>query len=99
MAHGVDSTRSRFTARRAFATAVYRSELAREVQMLGYAISVTGADGRWELEGYSREQVMAFSRRRQDIEQALAQLGLNGAAAAQNIAHRADSRRSQRDEE
>jgi conjugative relaxase-like TrwC/TraI family protein len=70
-----------------FASAVYRSELAREVRALGYDIKVTGVDGRWELEGYSREQVMAFSRRRQDIEQALAQSGLSGAAAAQNIAH------------
>ncbi|WP_425151800.1 MobF family relaxase [Candidatus Binatus sp.] len=70
-----------------FASAVYRSELAREVRSLGYDIKVTGADGRWELEGYSREQVMAFSRRRQDIEQALARNGLSGAAAAQNIAH------------
>ncbi len=70
-----------------FATAVYRSELARNAQSLGYAIEVTGADGRWELQGYTREQVMAFSRRRQDIEEALARRGLNGAAAAQNIAH------------
>ena len=70
-----------------FASAVYRSELAREALSLGYDIRVTGADGRWELEGYSREQVMAFSRRRRDIEQALAQNGLSGAAAAQNIAH------------
>ena len=42
-----------------FATAVYRSELAREAQRLGYRIDVTGADGRWELEGYTREHVMA----------------------------------------
>jgi conjugative relaxase-like TrwC/TraI family protein len=75
-----------------FATAVYRSELAREVQGLGYGIEITGADGRWELQGYTREQVMAFSRRRQDIERALSKQGLNGAAAAQNIAHQ--SRRS-----
>ncbi len=34
-----------------FATAVYRSELAREVQRVGYRIDVTGADGRWELRG------------------------------------------------
>jgi conjugative relaxase-like TrwC/TraI family protein len=71
----------------AFATAVYRSELAREVQNLGYRINVTAADGRWELAGYTREQVMAFSRRRQDIEEEMARQGLNGAAAAQNIAH------------
>ena len=62
-----------------FATAVYRSELAREAQRLGYRIDVTGADGRWELEGYTREHVMAFSRRRQDIEAAMARRGLNGA--------------------
>lgn len=47
-----------------FATAVYRSELAREVQRPGYRIELTGRDGRWELEDYSREQVMAFSQRR-----------------------------------
>ena len=34
-----------------FATAVYRSELARNAQSLGHAIQVTGADGRWELQG------------------------------------------------
>src|SRR5512146_41249 len=71
----------------AFARAVYRSELAREVQNLGYRIDVTGADGRWELEDYTREQVMAFSRRRQDIEAEMERRGVNGAAAAQNIAH------------
>jgi conjugative relaxase-like TrwC/TraI family protein len=71
----------------AFASAVYRSELAREVRNLGYRIDVTGADGRWELEGYTREQVMAFSRRRQDIEAEMERRGVNGAAAAQNIAH------------
>lgn len=81
-----------------FASAVYRSELAREVRSLGYGISVTGGDGRWELEGYSREQVMAFSRRRQDIEQALAENGLSGAAAAQNIAHQSRLAKQQRDE-
>ncbi|MHB8383633.1 MAG: MobF family relaxase [Candidatus Binataceae bacterium] len=81
-----------------FASAVYRSELAREVRSLGYGITVTGADGRWELAGYSREQVMAFSRRRQDIEQALAQNGLSGAAAAQNIAHQSRLSKQQRDE-
>ncbi len=82
-----------------FATAVYRSELAREVQRLGYGIEISGRDGRWELDGYSREQVMAFSRRRQDIEQTLAREGLTGADAAQNIAHRTRLSKDHRDEE
>ena len=82
-----------------FATAVYRSELAREVQQLGYEIRIAGPDGRWELAGYTREQVMAFSRRRQDIEQTLAREGLAGAKAAQNIAHRTRLSKDHRDEE
>ncbi|HVA39105.1 MAG TPA: MobF family relaxase, partial [Candidatus Binataceae bacterium] len=82
-----------------FATAVYRSELAREVQRLGYRIDVTGADGRWELRGYTREQLMAFSRRRQDIEQEMKRQGLNGAAAAQNIAHQSRLSKDARSED
>jgi len=82
-----------------FATSVYRSELALKVQDLGYRIDVTGADGRWELAGYTREQVMAFSRRRQDIEAAMARQGLNGAAAAQNLAHQTRCPKDRRDEE
>src|SRR6266852_1313176 len=50
-------------------------------------------------DGYTREQVMAFSRRRQDIEQALACEGLAGAEAAQNIAHRTRLSKDQRDEQ
>jgi conjugative relaxase-like TrwC/TraI family protein len=64
-------------------SAIYRSELAREAQALGYKIQVTAANGSWELEGYSREQVMAFSQRRQDIEQRMAAAGLSGPKAAQ----------------
>lgn len=82
-----------------FATAVYRSELARVAQNLGHPIEVTGADGRWELQGYTHEQVMAFSRRRQDIEQGLAQRGLSGAAAAQNIAHQSRLSKDRRSED
>ena len=83
----------------AFATAVYRSELARQVQQLGYEIRVAGHDGRWELAGYTRERVMAFSRRRRDIERALARKGLAGAEAAQNVAHRTRLSKDHRDEE
>jgi len=82
-----------------FASAVYRSELAYEVQRLGYGIRVGGQDGRWELDAYTREQVMAFSRRRQDIERAMARSGLTGTGAAQNIAHQTRLSKDQRDEE
>src|SRR5580704_13616018 len=64
-------------------SAIYRSELAREVQALGYKIQVTAANGSWELEGYSREQVIAFSQRRQDIEERMAAAGQSGPKAAQ----------------
>jgi conjugative relaxase-like TrwC/TraI family protein len=70
-----------------YGSAVYRSELAREVQQLGYRIEVTpGKNGAWELEGYTRDQIVAFSQRRQDIEQAMAERGLSGPKAAQIIA-------------
>lgn len=82
-----------------FATAVYRSELAREAQRLGYEIEVTGTDARWELRGYTRAQVMAFSRRRQEIAETLSRQGLNGAAAAQNIAHQSRRSKDRRCEE
>ena len=82
----------------AFATATYRSELAREVEGLGYRIEFTGRDGRWELEGYSREQVMAFSQRRRDIEERLEREGLSGAAAAQIAAHRSRLAKRHEDE-
>jgi conjugative relaxase-like TrwC/TraI family protein len=80
------------------ATAVYRSELGREVQALGYRIAVTAADGRWELQGYTREQVMAFSRRRQDIEALLNHQNSTGAAAAQIAAHQSRLAKEKRDE-
>ena len=83
----------------AFATAVYRAELSREVQRFGYAITVTEKDGRWELEGYTREQLMAFSLRRQAIERELAKLGINGASAAQIAAHRSRLSKDQRGED
>jgi hypothetical protein len=67
-------------------SAVYRTELSREVQRLGYRIQVTAANGAWELESYTREQVMAFSARRQQILERLAEQGLSGPKAAQIVA-------------
>ncbi|MCE4538234.1 conjugative relaxase [Pelomonas sp. P7] len=57
--------------------AYYRSELAKEVQALGYELRVTHADGRFELAHVGTEQVKAFSNRSQMIEQALQSQGLS----------------------
>jgi hypothetical protein len=54
-----------------WATAVYRSHLAERLGQLGYGIEPTGRRGEWELAGYTRDQIMEFSNRRQDIEQEL----------------------------
>jgi conjugative relaxase-like TrwC/TraI family protein len=82
----------------AFATAVYRAELARTAQSLGYEVSLTGQRGEWELSGYSRADIEAFSQRRQDITQRLAEQGLNSAAAAQIAAHQTRLTKDQRSE-
>ena len=68
-----------------YGSAVYRSELAREVQDLGYRINVTESNGAWELEGYSREQVESFSQRSKGIAQVMAERGLTSPKAAQII--------------
>jgi conjugative relaxase-like TrwC/TraI family protein len=81
-----------------YGSAIYRSELAREVQKLGYRIEVTASNGSWELEGYSREQVMAFSQRREDIQQQMAEAGLSGPRAAQIAALNSRQAKSQYDE-
>ena len=43
---------------------VYRSELAQELQALGYRVEKTHADGRFEIAGVSREVIDAFSKLR-----------------------------------
>ena len=78
-----------------YASAIYRAALAREVQRLGYRIEIAAANGAWELEGYTREQVMAFSQRRQDIEQRMAAAGMSGAGAPQLAAYQ--TRKAKRD--
>ena len=82
-----------------WATALYRSRLAFAVQRLGYGIELSGRCGEWELAGYTRDHIMAFSHRRQDIEQELARRGLSGAAAAQIVAHDTRGAKDQRREE
>jgi hypothetical protein len=80
------------------ATAVYRATLAQAVQRLGYEITLTGQRGEWELAGYRREQILAFSQRRHDIEKHLADRGLTGAASAQIAAHQTRLPKDVRDE-
>ena len=67
-------------------SAIYRSELAREVQNLGYRIDRNAHDGSWELQGYTREQVEAFSQRQQQISKKMAELGVNGSRNAHEVA-------------
>lgn len=56
--------------------ALYRAELAREVQALGYDGRVTHADGRFELAHIDDDQVLAFSQRSAAIEAHLEKQGL-----------------------
>jgi conjugative relaxase-like TrwC/TraI family protein len=70
-----------------FATAVYRSELARRLAPLGYRVG-RGENGQPEITGYSQDYLHASSPRRQQIEAELARQHRTGAAAAQIAAHK-----------
>lgn len=69
-----------------YATAVYRSELAHRLEVLGYEIE-QGKSGQPEIKGYTREYLEASSPRRRQIEEHLAEEHRSGAAAAQIAAH------------
>ena len=55
---------------------VYRSELARGLEELGYRVEKTHGDGRFEIAGVSRAVIEAFSTRRAEIEAAMHERGL-----------------------
>ena len=55
--------------------ALYRAELAREVQQLGYDVRLTHLDGRFELAHIGEQQVRAFSQRSAAIEEHLQKNG------------------------
>lgn len=59
------------------AGAYYRTELAGQLSALGYEIERTHADGRFEVKGFTKEQLEHFSQRSGQIEQALAERGKN----------------------
>ncbi|MCL2661280.1 MAG: relaxase domain-containing protein, partial [Acidobacteriaceae bacterium] len=69
---------------KSYATAVYQSELMREVRRLGYEIE-PGKYGAPEIKGYSREYLEASSPRRQQIEERLEAQGLTGNARAAEL--------------
>ena len=69
---------------RNFIDAIYMSELARTVQRLGYRIE-RRPDGRFELAGYTREQVEAFSERTRDIKLAREKLGMTNGPLPQQL--------------
>ncbi|MDI1363141.1 MobF family relaxase [Methylotenera sp.] len=57
--------------------AYYRSELAKEVQALGYVVRITHNDGRFELSHIAPAQIEMFSSRSRMIEEALKAQGLS----------------------
>ncbi|MGH8276817.1 MAG: MobF family relaxase, partial [Steroidobacteraceae bacterium] len=69
-----------------YATAVYRSELAVQLQRMGYEIE-RGEHGQPEIKGYTREYLEASSPRRQQITEHMEAEGRTGAKAAQIAAH------------
>ena len=68
---------------------LYRAELARGLEALGYRVEKTHADGRFEIAGVSRSAIEAFSTRRAEIEAAMAAQGLGDPAENQRLAQRA----------
>jgi conjugative relaxase-like TrwC/TraI family protein len=69
---------------RNFIDAVYMTGLAKRVQQLGYRI-VRGSDGTFELAGFTRAQIEAFSERGQDIKRIETERGITNPRAARDI--------------
>ena len=69
--------------------ALYRGELAAELERLGYGIEKTHADGRFEIAGVPRKVIEAFSTRRAAIVAAMDARGLGGPEANPRLAERA----------
>lgn len=63
------------------AGAVYRCELARQLQIAGLQIEIQHADGRFELKGYTSDLIEKFSTRSADIQKDLETRGHTRASA------------------
>ena len=68
---------------------VYRSELAQELEAVGYRIEKTHADGRFEIAGVPRGVIETFSTRRAEIEAAMQGFGLGDTGSSPHLAERA----------
>ena len=68
------------------AGAIYHSELARQLQQLGFAIERSGTNGLFEVAGVSPELCGYFSARRGEIERELNALGIARTADAPALA-------------
>jgi len=77
----------------AYATAIYRSELAARLRKLGYELD-RGKEGEFEIKGYTKEYLAASSPRRQQIKEYLEQHKVSGAEAAEIGAHQTRSRKA-----
>jgi conjugative relaxase-like TrwC/TraI family protein len=75
-----------------YVTAVYRSELAMRLQMLGYELE-RGKHRQPEIRGYTKEYLDASSPRREQIKDHMREQGIDGAAAAQIAAHHTRDRK------
>ena len=64
---------------------IYRSYLAKELKSLGYSIRKTREDGLFEVAGFTRQDIEAFSKRRVKILEVMQEQGLFGSQAAQAV--------------
>jgi conjugative relaxase-like TrwC/TraI family protein len=78
---------------------IYRSTLAYELKQLGYSITKTHADGRFEIKGVPPALLEHFSKRRQQVLDAMAERGLAGAKAAETATLMTRSRKQVVDKE
>ena len=71
----------------AYATAIYRSELAARLRKLGYELE-RAKEGEFEIKGFSKDYLEASSPRRKQIKEYLEAHKVSGAEAAEISAHK-----------
>lgn len=76
--------------------AIYRNELAQNLERAGYAVERVGHDGITEIKGVPRELMDGFSKRRKEIEAALDERGIERTAVDSALAALATRRNKQK---